>query len=407
MTDSEGRAATQTEGTRRKTARRPPDRKARIVSAAAELFRDRGYHNVSLADVATAVGITAPALYRHFRGKPDLLLHVVDSTVAAVATSVAAAPDLDAYLRASASETQDRRGSAVLWQREARHLPDDRRKEQRHALNGVAERIGGLIHTARPELDHADRQLLAWAILAVYGSVSWHRASLPRRRFEDLLYRLAYAAAHCQLGTSTAPESEPLSGGYAGLAVSRREAILVEAIRLFDERGFQSVSTDDIGEATGTTGPSIYKHFPTKTDLLVAAVVRGGEQRRAGTAQALSRPGTPRETLQRLLRSYVEFAVDQSHLIGLLIGELDQLPDKERKAARQTQREYLGLWVQLLDEVRPGLDPAEARITVGAVLTIIDNAARTGAAGDRPDLADRLTEIGAAVLLAGSPGEPA
>ena len=247
----------------------------------------------------------------------------------------------------------------------------------------------------------------AWAVLAVYGSVSWHRTSLPRRRFEELLYRLAYAAAHCPLGTSPAPGTAPPPGGYAGLAMFRREEILVEAIRLSGKRGFQSVSTDDIGEAAGATGPSIYKRFPTKTDLLVAAVVLGGEQRRAGTARALSGPGTPRETLERLLRSYVEFAVGQSHLIGLLIGELDQLPEKERKAARQTQREYLGLWVRLLDEVRPGLDPAEARITVIAVLTLIDNAARTGASGDRPDLADRLTEIGAAVLLAESPTDPA
>ncbi|GHG42732.1 TetR family transcriptional regulator [Streptomyces zaomyceticus] len=396
-----------TEETKRRSTRRPPDRKARIVSAAADLFRTRGYHNVSLADVASEVGITAPALYRHFRGKPDLLLHVVDATVAAVVASVAAAPDLDTYLRTSASETPDRRGSAVLWQREARHLPEDRRKEQRRALTGVAEGIGELIHSARPELDHADRQLLAWSVLAVFGSVSWHRTSLPRRRFEELLYRLAYAAAHCPLGTNREQGPAPSPGGYAGLAMSRREEILVEAIRLFDERGFQSVSTDDIGEAAGATGPSIYKHFPTKTDLLVAAVVRGGEQRRAGTAQALSWPGTPRETLERLLRSYVEFAVSQSHLIGLLIGELDQLPEKERKAARQTQREYLGLWVRLLDEVRPGLDPAEARITVVAVLTVIDNAARTGASGDRPDLADRLMEIGTAVLLAEGPTDTA
>ncbi|MER6912712.1 TetR/AcrR family transcriptional regulator [Streptomyces sp. NPDC000594] len=395
----------QTEEPRRRTARRPPDRKARIVAAASGLFRARGYHNVSLADVATEVGITAPALYRHFRGKPDLLLHVVDSTVATVAASVAAAPDLDTYLRTTAAESPDRRGAAVLWQREARHLPADRRREQRRALSGVAEGIGALIHAARPEAGPADRQLLAWSVLAVYGSISWHRTSLPRRRFEELLYRLASAAAHCPLGTGPAAGPVPAEGGYTALALSRREEILVEAIRLFDERGFQSVSTDDIGEAAGATGPSIYKHFPTKTDLLVAAVIRGGEERRAGTAQALSRPGTPGETLERLLRSYVAFALNQRHLIGLLIGELDQLPEKERRAARQAQREYLALWVRLLDRVRPGLDPAEARITVAAVLTVVDNTVRTANSGDRPDIADRLAEIGTAILLA--EGEPA
>ncbi|MGW8887468.1 TetR/AcrR family transcriptional regulator [Streptomyces sp. NPDC055749] len=403
MTDSEGPARMQTEEPKRRTAaRRPPDRKAKIVAAASELFRERGYHNVSVADVAAEVGITAPALYRHFRGKPDLLFHVVDSTISVISTSVASAPDLDTYLRSTASQTIDRRGSAVLWQREARNLPEDRRNEQRHALSDVAEGIGALIGAERPELDDPDRKLLAWAVLAVYGSISWHRTSLPRRRFEELLYRLAYAATHCPLGTRQAEAEEPSAGGYAGLAMSRREEILVEAIRLFDERGFQSVSTDDIGEAAGASGPSIYKHFPTKTDLLVAGVMRGGEQRRAGTARALSAPGTPRETLDRLLRSYIEFATGQSHLIGLLIGELDQLPEKERKLARQTQREYLALWVRLLDEVRPGLDAPEARIVVIAVLTVVDNAARTGATGARPDLAERLAEIGTALLLAES-----
>ncbi|MDT9691281.1 hypothetical protein Q5762_23620 [Streptomyces sp. P9(2023)] len=128
-------------------------------------------------------------------------------------------------------------------------------------------------------------------------------------------------------------------------------------------------------------------------------MVRAGEQRRAGTAAALARATTPDESLRLLLRSYVEFALQHSHLIGLLIGELDQLPEKERKASKQAQRDYLALWLRVLDEVRPGLDTAEAKITVCAVLTIVDNAARTGRLGRRADLADRLTEIGSALLL--------
>ena len=386
----------------RTATRRPPDRKARIVAAASELFRDRGYHNVSVADVASAVGITAPALYRHFRGKPDLLLQVVQGTIEATSRSAREADDLDSYLRSSAAQALERRGSAVLWQREARHLSSEHREELRGTLNGIAGRIGVLIRAERPELDGPGLELLAWAVLSVFGSTSWHRTSLPRRRFEDLLYRLARATADCSLGDRPAEPAETASapGGYSALAVSRREEILIEAIRLFDERGFQSVSTDDIGEAAGASGPSIYKHFPTKTELLVAAVLRGGEQRRAGTARALAPTGTPGECLDRLLRSYIEFALNQSHLIGLLIGELDQLPEKERKASRQAQREYLALWTRLLTDVRPGLDTAEAKIVVLAVLTVIDNAARTGSLGRRPDLTDRLTEIGTALLRA-------
>lgn len=55
------------------TARRPSDRGAQIVTAAATLFRKRGFVNVSMKDVAAEVGVTAPAIYRHFPGKDALL----------------------------------------------------------------------------------------------------------------------------------------------------------------------------------------------------------------------------------------------------------------------------------------------------------------------------------------------
>lgn len=386
----------------RVTARRPPDRKARILDAAFELFCERGYHNVSVADVAAAVGITAPALYRHYKNKPDLLLSVVTGTIDNVAVSVAASPDLESYLRAATSHNLNRRGAATLWQREARHLPEADREGLRRSLSDIAAQVGSLVHDDRPELDDADAELIAWAVLSVFGSVSAHRFSLPRRRFEQLLFRLAQTVGQQPLGSadtaSNAAVGEGSGSGYAQLAVSRREEILVEAIRLFDERGFQSVSTDDIGQAVGASGPSIYKHFPSKTELLIAAVARGGEQRRAGTAAALARATTPGESLDELLRSYIEFALRHSHLIGLLIGELDQLPEKERKTSRQAQRDYLALWVHVLNEVTPGLDVAEAKIAICAVLTVVDNGVRTGRLGERPDLADRLAEIGAGML---------
>ena len=48
-------------------------RKLQLSQAAARLFTNRGYHNVSMDDVASAVGLTGPALYRHFSKKHDIL----------------------------------------------------------------------------------------------------------------------------------------------------------------------------------------------------------------------------------------------------------------------------------------------------------------------------------------------
>lgn len=44
-----------------------------ILIAAAELFGARGYSGVSLEDIGAAVGVSGPAVYRHFAGKQALL----------------------------------------------------------------------------------------------------------------------------------------------------------------------------------------------------------------------------------------------------------------------------------------------------------------------------------------------
>jgi AcrR family transcriptional regulator len=49
------------------------DRHAAILHEAATLFAERGFSGVSLEDIGGAVGISGPALYRHFANKQALL----------------------------------------------------------------------------------------------------------------------------------------------------------------------------------------------------------------------------------------------------------------------------------------------------------------------------------------------
>lgn len=70
------------------SARRPRGRRTQILAVAAEQFHQRGYHQVAMAEVAAAVGITAPALYRHYRGKPELLRQAVRGGLDELAAAV-------------------------------------------------------------------------------------------------------------------------------------------------------------------------------------------------------------------------------------------------------------------------------------------------------------------------------
>ncbi len=52
------------------------ERKRIILEKALELFADRGFHGVSLDEIASASRITKPVLYDHFSSKQDLYLQV-------------------------------------------------------------------------------------------------------------------------------------------------------------------------------------------------------------------------------------------------------------------------------------------------------------------------------------------
>ena len=57
--------------------RRPKDRKAQIARASAEAFSALGYHAVSMEAIASRVGISATALYRHYPSKYNLFRDAV------------------------------------------------------------------------------------------------------------------------------------------------------------------------------------------------------------------------------------------------------------------------------------------------------------------------------------------
>ena len=54
--------------------------------------------------------------------------------------------------------------------------------------------------------------------------------------------------------------------------MSTKERILEESLTLFAERGFDGIGIDGIAESVGIKGPSVYRHFKNKEDILNALI---------------------------------------------------------------------------------------------------------------------------------------
>jgi len=374
---------------------RPRDRKQQIVQAAGQLFYRHGFHNVGTAQIAESVDITAGALYRHFKGKQDLLSHTLTDAFEQATSFVLESPprDLQALVRGIAKTAGERRYLGILWNREARFLDEEAQTAMRQRFFAFLSGFADQLRATRSELSAGDAELLAWSSLAVLTSPSYHSTEMELEAMVDMLERMALAVCTTPLARSSSvvPESPLEIRGL--LPHGRREAILTAATRLFHESGYQAVSMEDVGESVGISGAAIYKYFPKKADLLSAVIARASEPLQLGANRALARAHDSRQGLLNLLDAYVEFALVHHDLVGILVAEVSNLPHEHRRNVRRAQHDYVAEWIRLICETRPELNEQQARFLVHGALTAVNDVTRTEHLLSRPALEQELRTI--------------
>ncbi|MCF7550807.1 TetR/AcrR family transcriptional regulator [Pseudonocardia sp. WMMC193] len=174
-------------------------------------------------------------------------------------------------------------------------------------------------------------------------------------------------------------------------------------MELFARRGFHAVGIDDIGAAAGVTGPAVYRHFPSKEAILRELCNTAMTELLNGARRAAD-AGSPRSVLDGLIVMHAGFAAHNRRLIGVYVREHRALSTASLRALRRRQREYEGFWVDALRQVRSDVDPARARGTVTAVLSLLYSAAHMPA--DLDDTAVESLLADAAAVLLNSPAAP-
>jgi AcrR family transcriptional regulator len=89
--------------------------------------------------------------------------------------------------------------------------------------------------------------------------------------------------------TTSRTKSVPELFGLPLIAKTGRERLLVIAIELFYNHGFNAVGIDQVIEAAGVTKSTFYKHFKSKNELMVTAVKRRDEWESQAWARAVQK----------------------------------------------------------------------------------------------------------------------
>ncbi|MGW4367783.1 TetR/AcrR family transcriptional regulator [Nocardia takedensis] len=379
------RQAVTGEAAPREIRRRPKNRRAQIAAASAAAFGSHGYHSVSMEDIASGLGISSAALYRHYPSKYALFREELLRVGRAMTESVHlpeqsrdSSPEqrLRQVLDALIAVTIDNRPSVTLVRWEGRYLEQPDRDILDEQQMTVLAAIGAELAALRPTDTADDLRLLRAAVLSAITSIADHHATLPAKALGRLLDSACLAIAAAPL---------PPADATAQVAVAaeipdsfKHELLLRRAVELFHDRGYPNVSVEEIAAAAGLSAASaVYRFYRGKSDLLAAAFRRAADRVSGAIGPAVASSADPEAALTTLIDHYVAGSFEERALTFVYYTEFSHVPAEERTTLRSIQRSSVEEWARLLREVRPELSPAEARFLVHAAFALVVDLGRS------------------------------
>lgn len=173
-----------------------------------------------------------------------------------------------------------------------------------------------------------------------------------------------------------------------------RETLLRIAVEVFNERGYDGTSMDDLARRLGITKAAIYYHVAGKEELLRLGIDRAldGLAEVAQEVEASDAPAVDR--LEHLIRGSVEVLVDRLPFVTLLLRVRGNTQTERSALSRRRAADHLA--VRLVEEavadgdLRPDAHPpTTGRLLFGMVNSLVEWYTPGGPVGPR-ELADAV-----------------
>lgn len=158
--------------------------------------------------------------------------------------------------------------------------------------------------------------------------------------------------------------------------VSSRDAMIVTAMKLFRERGYEGVGMADLVRESGAPRGSIYFHFPGGKEEIAIEAIRYAEamvaERMRARRKAASMEAAIDEICQAWARATAESDFARGCGVGLIGLEMSATSPALREAAAQAFQTWRRLFAEIAESF--GYAPAAAERIAGATMSSIQGA---------------------------------
>ena len=155
------------------------------------------------------------------------------------------------------------------------------------------------------------------------------------------------------------------------------EQLLDAAVAVFNERGYDATSMEELAARLGVTKSAIYHHVPSKVELLRLALDRALDALFAVTEEPQAVCGRAIDRLEHVVRGSVRVLAAELPFVTLLLRVRGNSPVEE--AALGRRREFDRVVTDLVrcaeeeGDVRPDVDPAvTSRLLFGTVNSLTE-----------------------------------
>ena len=133
--------------------------------------------------------------------------------------------------------------------------------------------------------------------------------------------------------------------------LARREEILETATALFAEQGFSDAVTQALAERLGVGKGTIYRHFPSKRALFLAATDRVMRKLQESVSAKVAGIEDGLERIERGIATFLQFFADHPSFVELLIQERAYFKDRKRPTYFEHREVNIQRWRQLYREL--------------------------------------------------------